>query len=99
MVNKTAKMKIDESKMKEFVEPSILSRLRNSIISLIFGMFFLYITRFIFILLLISKEMFNYSLVLIAMIFLCFGWFYGEEFTWYMYGKVLNKWDPRNMFR
>lgn len=92
-------MEIDESRMKEYEEPTLLQKIRNSVVSLLFGLFFLYITGILLLISFLPKILFYSTLnSLIAALFLL-GWLCGENFVGYLHAKILNRWNPRNLFR
>ena len=93
-------MEIDETKMREWDEPSLWQKLRNSVFALVFGVFLLMVTPMSFSVVLIPNGT-VYYLVLCLYATTCFllGWFYGDNFTSYLHAKILRWWHPRDMFR
>lgn len=92
-------MKIDESRMKVHEKPTLFQRIRYAFVSLIFGLFFLYITGIILFLSFFSNLTFYAVLVPISVVLILLGWVFGDEFTGFMHAKILNIWNPKNMFR
>jgi cellulose synthase/poly-beta-1,6-N-acetylglucosamine synthase-like glycosyltransferase len=92
-------MEIDESRMKDYEKPTLLQKMRNSLVSLLFGLFFLYITGILLLISFLPKILF-YSILnsLIIALFLL-GWLYGEDFRGFLHAKILNRWNPRDLFR
>jgi len=93
-------MKIDETKMKDWDEPSVWQKLRNSVVALVFGFFILMVTPMRFAIVPLSNGT-VYYLVIGSYATICFllGWFYGDNFINYLHAKIENWWDPRDLFR
>jgi hypothetical protein len=92
-------MKIDESRMKEYEEPTILRRLGSAVISLIFGLFFVYIFGVVALLSILPNLIFYIQLSITGLICFTLGWVYGDEFTSYLHANIVDRWDPMNRFR
>lgn len=93
-------MEIDESKMREWKEPSVWQKLRNSVIALLFGVFLLKVTPMSFALVYLPNSTILYVVLgSFGTICLLSGWFYGVYFTSYLRAKIENWWDPRDMLR
>ena len=93
-------MEIDESKMKEWKEPTIWQKLRNSIVALLLGWFLLVVTPLSILIINIPNGTAFYAVFgLYAVFCLLLGWFFGDNFISYLHAKIENWWDPRDMFR
>jgi hypothetical protein len=90
-------MEVDESKMR--VAPGFWQKLRNSIFALIFGVFFLWITPGMMLIIFLPSIWFYVVLSLCAIICLVIGWIYGDDFVDYLHTNIVNRWNPMNRFR
>lgn len=90
-------MEIDESKLRE--APSFWQKLRNSIVALIFGVFFLWITPAMMFIILLPSVWSYVVLSLCAIICLLIGWLYGDDFVDYLHTNIVNRWNPMNRSR
>lgn len=93
-------MEIDETQMKEWKEPSVWQKLRNSVVALLFGIFLLKVTPLSFVIIYLPNSTVIYMVLgLYSTICLLLGWFYGDNFIGYLHAKIENWWSPRDMFR
>lgn len=90
-------MEIDKSKMR--VAPGFWQKLRNSIFALIFGLFFLWITPGVMLIIFLPDHWFYAVLSLSAISCLMIGWFYGDDFVDYLHTNIINRWNPIDRFR
>lgn len=86
--------------MKEWKEPSVWQKLRNSVVALLFGVFLLKVTPLMIVIVLFPNST-VYYLVFCSYVIICLllGWSYGDYFISYLHAKIENWWSPQDMFR
>lgn len=92
-------MEIDETRMKDYEEPTLLQKMRNSVVSVLFGLFFLHITGILLLIYFLPNILFYSILSSLILALSLLGWLCGESFVGYLHAKILNRWNPRDLFR
>ena len=93
-------MEIHETNMEKWNSPSIWQRLKNSIITALMGIFIYFMIPYKnFIIVNLDNStiyiIWCFYLGIVALL----GWFFGDKIINLFYVKIMDNWDPRDMFK